>query len=452
MIPVSSVSTVPTSGHASEAEATKVLQALAQDSQSLRFKKLLIYSCTGTWESDTARLEAVQFSDLLHTLRSLAPTWQELQTCLTEAAHHLNRPAEYILVAHTLLGLLKPIYLDAALIPTVDPQIYEAIAQQLTIDPEPLRLKKLLILACTHQWESDRKTIEQTPLLPLIQTLHSLTPTRTVLCVLLENVVKTLSKSTQYRLLADRLIQAFQPLYLDSETVAAEPTVLEDTQAECFEEDATSSLNSRSAGTKFSTIAEATAALSALLHEQNKRSNGGSSAIAGKTLASSKGSDLQGSDLKPSNLRLSERFSLRQSVVQASNPLRTKILLFSLLHEPFQLQQHEGILKDYDLDDLLKMTMQTYRQAAYLHTALGQIVRQLPNPQAYQPSIDALLQAIQQSSSGSSALPANGDASGATQPEFSQLTSPLPHTAALTQTAPTPSPSPSVSPDGDRLR
>lgn len=416
-------SVFPTEGTPAIADfRSQISNTLAQDPQALRFKKLLIYCCTGTWENNPARLEAIEFCALIQMLQSLAPCWQNVQISLAEAAQRLNKSAEYMLLAHTLLSLLKPLYPESALVYPVAPSVYEVIAQQFSADPDLLRLKKLLILACTNQWESDRKKIEQASLLSLIQTLHSLTPSRAVLALLLENLVKTLSKSSEYRLLADRLLAAFQPLYPDSHpesdplTVPEDASQEQDTSQEQLEETA-SSLNSRMLATKFSTIAEATAALSALLHEQNKRSNSGSSGAIVKNAVPA-----TSSKQKPLRMSLDERFSLRQSIVQACNPLRTKILLFSLLHEPFQLQQHEGILKEHDLDDLLQMTMQTYRQMAHLEAALSQVVKQLPNSQAYLQSVSALLQAVQQVSSHSSAMSANYAAPAPNSPTISHQT------------------------------
>lgn len=364
------------------ADAHRVAQALAQDAQAVRFKKLLIYRCAGIWETQPDRLEAVQFADLLHQMGALAPTWQDLQTCLIQSASQLNKSAEYTLVAHRLLALLQPLYPDAARQPAIDPRCYEAIAQQLTADPDLLRLKKLLILACTSQWESDRQKLIQTEVLPLIQQLHSLTITQAGLDFLLNNLVKTLSKPSEYRLLAARLLQAFQLLYADAYPdaypdagTALEPPAVEATRTNV--ETAT-----RSAATKFSTIAEATAALSALLDEHSKRSPVVPAVQNWLTVPADP-------------LQRSQRLSLRQAVMQSSNPLRTKILLFSLLHEPFQLQ-HESLLKDHNLDDLLQMMMQSYPQPADLKAALHHSASRLPDAQAYLPSVDALLQAVQQ--------------------------------------------------------
>ncbi|WP_143467589.1 hypothetical protein [Leptolyngbya ohadii] len=414
---------MPDSTHAHPVNANEVSQALAQDPQAGRFKKLLIYSCTGIWESDAGRLESIQFCDLLHTLTSTAPTWQVLQTCLLQAVNRLNKSAEYTLVAHSLLGFLQFLYPGASLNLTTDSQIYEAIAQPLAHDPDLLRLKKLLILACTNQWESNREKLEQATLPPLIQTLHSMTPSQSSLGVLLESLVKTLSKPTEYRLLANRLMEAMQPLYPDAaaqpsseamheETyVADEGNPVEQTQqiptqqpdgdlpstpakpetASLLDGSASRSLTA----TKFSTIAEATAALSALLNEQNRRSNGTAPTVTEKSW------------LTPADrsLNQTERFRLRQSVVQASNPLRTKVLLFSLLHEPFQLQQHESILKDHDLDDLLQMTLQAYPQTADLDAALQRVARKLSHTEDYLQSTGAVVQAVHRFATESLTLP-----------------------------------------------
>lgn len=408
MMSASSGSAMSASVQPEATNAHQVAQALAQDAQAVRFKKLLIYGCTGIWETQPDRLEAIQFCDLLHSLRLLAPTWRDLQTCLVQNANRLNKSAEYTLVAHRLVELLQPLYADAEAQPAIDPQLYAAIARQLAAEPDLLRLKKLLLLACTNQWESDRDKLTQTEILPLIQRLHSLTLTPAGLDFFLDSLVKTLSKPAEYRLLADRLMQAFQPLYPDAKTVPEQPIVVEDSNA------GSAAISARSSpATKFATIAEATAALSALLDEQNKRSQP-AAPVAQNRLADSE---------HPLHQR--RRSGLRQIVIQSSNPLRTKILLFSLLHEPFQIQ-HESLLKDHDLDDLLHMMLQSYPQPADLKSALHHTANRLPDAAAYLPSVNALLQAMQQWGGDSclSADPSKGTIAAAapTTPEGAEAT------------------------------
>lgn len=410
----------------------EIAQHLAQEPQAIRFKKLLIYCGTGVWESHPARLEAVQFIELLATLQSLTLSWQDLQATLAKAVHYLNKAAEYTLVAHALLEWLKPLYPDAVLTPAIDPQVYEPIAQQLTADPDLFRLKKLLILACTNHWESDRSKVEQSPLVPLIQKLHGLTPSRASLSYLLDHLIMTLSKAAEYRRIADRLIGAFEPLYAEAESMISqfqeEITVVEPPAASSRpgSETASSEMPRSPAPQKFSTIAEATAALSALLHEQNKRSNAGNAPIAPSTLPGSANWEKLSHQF---NLR---QFDLRQNIVQASNPLRTKILLFSLLHEPFQLQQHEAMLKDHDLDDLLRLACQNYRQIAQLEAALHQVACQLPDSQAYNQSISAMLQAVQRFALPACDLSSPSTADPTHQSEVSQFTRHLHYPIALT--------------------
>jgi hypothetical protein len=89
-------------------------------------------------------------------------------------------------------------------------------------------------------------------------------------------------------------------------------------------------------------------------------------------------------------------FDLRQTVMRYTNPLRAKILLFSLLHYSYRRERTEQafLLKGYELDKLLERMLQTYDQLPVLTVQLKKIARRLDNPLEYTQTATAILRAV----------------------------------------------------------
>ena len=89
---------------------------------------------------------------------------------------------------------------------------------------------------------------------------------------------------------------------------------------------------------------------------------------------------------------LSDLFDLRLELMRSVNPFKVKILLFSVLHETFQPGQ-EQMLKSYELDDLLRILLQTHRLLSELSSKLFSAARLLSDPADYFQVAQAVLQA-----------------------------------------------------------
>jgi hypothetical protein len=182
-----------------------------------------------------------------------------------------------------------------------DEDIYEAIAQRLTKNVSGDRVKKLLLLVCKNTWVTDSTQLAQINLIDLIRDLHGFTPSSVTLQAVLESVVNTLSKRAEYTLASHEISNAFQVLY---------PKAITENRNGAIAEEVTAHL----------------------------------------MLPPSQAPDLF-------NL-----FDLRLEIMRYTNPYRAKIVLFSLLHQPFtDFAEHESMIKNQTLDDLLRMMLQTYR-------------------------------------------------------------------------------------------
>jgi adenylate cyclase len=96
----------------------------------------------------------------------------------------------------------------------------DEVVQNLSQDPNLLRIKKLLIYASRQTWERDPITIQQADLYPLVQDLRAKYPTRQILEAHLTAVVNTLSKVTEYTLVANAALSYLEPLYPANESLA----------------------------------------------------------------------------------------------------------------------------------------------------------------------------------------------------------------------------------------
>ncbi|MGB3492865.1 MAG: hypothetical protein WBA57_09065 [Elainellaceae cyanobacterium] len=83
------------------------------------------------------------------------------------------------------------------------------------------RLKKLLVYACTQQWESDPDRLAQQNLHTLIETLMQIAPTLEQLKTYLDQVTQSLSKPAEYLLIANAIVQGLRKLYVGTGVVPA---------------------------------------------------------------------------------------------------------------------------------------------------------------------------------------------------------------------------------------
>lgn len=336
----------------------EVVQDLIQAEELIRIKKLLIYTCTHTWESNPEKIDAADLQDLLQMLLVIAPTLEKLQLILHSVASSLNKPAEYTLIAAAIIHPIRQRYPVSAQIPQFVSEAisYETIARSLQQDPEAFRICKLLLFACKNLWIIDRHQLAQFDLATLVQELHNIAPSLESLRLILGKSVKKLNKSTAYRLISERVIQTLQPLYQ-----------MDASLSEIANSDA---LNSDLESTKL--VVEPPEQSSHQI-EPSPVKTGSENQVRRVALPVTR------SPQDPEEL-----FDLRLELIRYANPFRSKILLFSLLHEQFnQTTEHYLMLKNYSLDLLLRTLLQTYRSFEELAANLFKLAKQLDEPEDY---------------------------------------------------------------------
>ncbi|MBE9013620.1 hypothetical protein IQ250_25875, partial [Pseudanabaenaceae cyanobacterium LEGE 13415] len=93
-----------------EITAPKSLTTLDQDVNVSRIKKLLIYTCRKYWEANSYVIEQIATSELLNELMEQYSTLEELRSGLNIVVKTLNKPAEYAIVAETIVREVEPLY------------------------------------------------------------------------------------------------------------------------------------------------------------------------------------------------------------------------------------------------------------------------------------------------------------------------------------------------------
>lgn len=337
----------------------EIIQNFVQDPNLVRIKKLLIYACTNAWETNSAQISTYNLPDLIERLMAIDPTVEALEAHLGRVVKTLNKPAEYQLIANLVIRNLKKLYSEPELTQVVvdhSPQ-YQAIAQVLEQDVDAARVKKLLYCACKGQWENSPTILEALSLSFLIQEIYELTPSLENLQSLLQSIVRTLNRQAVYTLVAQKTVAALKILYLpDGSAVALEtnpPT-----------------LSGLSASEPSAHPQEQTD----LPELEVRRSfpTGPTESMAKPRSETPLPADAVAlAHPQPNRFDPSVLFNLRLEVVQYANPLRAKILIFSIVRYHLEPNEaNDSALKAVSLDDLLILLFQKFSSWPQLQAAL----------------------------------------------------------------------------------
>ncbi len=376
-----------------------IIYEFEQD-QSLRIKKLLVYTCKNIWESDSYRLDYFDVSSLVRELMQLAPTAEHLEGRLNQAVASLSKAAEYRLVAQAILAQVSLLYPTVAArteaVETVNlaPEVVAAAAA-LEAEAEHHRMKKLLYSACRQLWENDPVVLGQVQMGELVQEVRSLAADLPTLTQALESIVASLNRRAEYTQIAQRVVEAIAPLYPDDSPSAAPASA------------------DAPAGTAI--------ALGRPLPPPSKMGRGADAEphAAPPPLRSSAspvpkcppqhpddpkaaGHETAGHEAIALSLRSQGRspdaatlIDLRLEVMNYCNPLRAKVLLYSALHTPLPPQVDTWeVLRTHDLASLLQALVQRYSSYAVLQTQIQQTAELLEPTDVYQQAASAIFRAV----------------------------------------------------------
>lgn len=335
--------------------ATTIAQALAKVDQRNRITRLLYYACHNRWETDPARLGSANLADLVRQLRQQQPSLSQLRSLLDSLVQTLSKPAEYGRLAETILEQMTDLYNghdqtvvvdgdsdNTSLMTTVEAIPQPSVTHVLEQSPQRQRIKKLLFYLCRRSWPSDTAQLEQVRMGDLVQQLPQQYATLAELRAAIERLVKTLSKPAEYGTIAQLILSQMERLY--TEPPADQPPVTQPSTPE--------------------PLPTAPPALADL--------------VAGESpVATALSTPTQDEDA-------TWWFDLRLELMKYANPLRIKILLFSVLHHSFEATYQDWFqLKLYDLTALLRNLPTVCPTLAEFETRAQTTARTLAEPDDY---------------------------------------------------------------------
>ncbi|MFM2429263.1 MAG: hypothetical protein RLZZ511_476 [Cyanobacteriota bacterium] len=337
-----------------------------------------------------------------------------------------------------------------------------AIAQRLEAHVHAARIKKLLLYATAGHWENDPAQLRQLPLLPMLMQLHQLYPTTQQLRFYLYTIAANLTKSREYQQLANVVLLECTPLYTrqytNNDEADDEPTAFfispkdapippapENPMLEeqcqiaqtlelmperdrivklmlCLMHDTWESDSEKIAQTsirmliqdiwqKYSSLIEVERQLVAIVQRLSK-------AVEYSTMATTivqQIAPLYGlyqEEQEEQSLPLVQSidgFDLRLEIMKFTNPLRAKILLFSLVNHRFAYTEQDwAALKCYSLEALFKRVLEVHA-ITELSKTLTVMARSLPGHEDYEQVVDVLLRALKLPAVNLADLPATED-------------------------------------------
>lgn len=333
--------------------SSDIIESIAQDlsssKEAVRAKKLVFYVSQRYWETDVSVIDRFSFIELLENLYQTNPTLEDLKALLHHAVETLNRKTIYKKIAMYVLRRMSDLYqispLDNDYVEsneTSDAEIVTDIAQAIQCHEESVRMKKVIFAVCKQYWEADINVIDMYDLRDLIYEIKELYPSNKRLKKALDTVVSSINRQNFYSFIADTIIDKISPLYryetrdMDKETYTGEE---EETQLIKAKSKKVTQENSATQSTTTNQEAVSTV-------EENQPENVTPTSVP------------EGQIIPW--LKIENLFELKQEIMQYTNPLRAKIMLFYAVYEIDTLEQHWSIVRTCSLDDLLIRMFEHY--------------------------------------------------------------------------------------------
>ncbi|MDB9528448.1 adenylate/guanylate cyclase domain-containing protein [Oscillatoria sp. CS-180] len=367
-------------------------QALEQDSQIRRIKKLIFGTYQGVWENDPKVLAQFELLSLLEKLHQRHHTLISLEKALQAMASRLNHKEVYLAVTDTILVALEPVYYEAEDAASDSEktstaqmrEYYREVAHNLSRHADRLRIKKLLYALVHTVWENDPATLSLHTLDDLVADVHQIAPTEADLTYHLERIVKRLNRQNRYTQLALMISEAFHPLYGTSIGFSDKPQeetsldVSDGSQTMMMGDETSFSEENPTSLTRWEQVELSLENTDAQTDDQ-RPADGNSDTASAPTKSRDR-----------ANL-----FDLRLEIMRYTNPLRAKILLLSTVRSPFASTPQDWItLKSKSLDDLVQDTFQYCKTFADLESKLTIMCHCVDNVGENIQTAGAILQAM----------------------------------------------------------
>ncbi|MDJ0509242.1 MAG: hypothetical protein QNJ64_08325 [Crocosphaera sp.] len=369
----------------------QAVQNLENHPESIRVKKLIFCICKKNWQNDLNVLNALSLETLVKELITKQETVEQLTLSLYKLVKTLNRPKVYAVVAKAIVEQLAPIYremnqeTEVVNVETAPEEtqvsdaafLLEQAVRNLKSHPETARIHKLIYAITKNSWENDLNRIQDYGLKKLILESLEIYPNYNSLKKAFIQLVNNINKKNLYLAISKIILNQISGLY--------------DTLQQ--EEDTAPQQGSHSYSTQIIQV--------------NPNVNYGnlqtSSTSSFETSVIDISSEQMVTELKqvqpppppPAPPKTYDIFEIRLEIMQYTNPLRAKILLFSLLFHPWDRSgQDWSTLRSYSLDDLLEQLIQSGRPISVIESKLYQMAKSLSDPDSDLQAASTLVEAI----------------------------------------------------------
>ncbi|MGB3535899.1 MAG: hypothetical protein WBA13_20585 [Microcoleaceae cyanobacterium] len=201
--------------------------------------------------------------------------------------------------------------------------ILNEVVQNLEEDPNLIRIKKILFCACYSKWENDYKKLQDISVESLVKELYWKTQNIDTLYKIFDKILSKINKKTEYSLVINTILERVSKLYLEANEAKKEET------------DLPWLVNG-----------------SELIQEQDLH-------VAKQALSSNNSKTL---------------FEVRFKLMQHSNPLKVKILIFSAIEQEFNFSSQDWLqLRSISLDQLLEKLIKTFPNLSMLESHLNKV-------------------------------------------------------------------------------
>lgn len=348
--------------------SSDIIASIADDLSRLpeakRAKKLVFYVSQRYWESDFSIVNNYSFESLLEVLYESNPTIEDLKALLYQAVNTLNRKGVYVKIAQYVYKRMSKLYTEDAQTVSnaseyqgneLEPELIDRICENIEYHEESPRIKKLIFAACKQYWENDINVIEMYDLRELLLELYELYPNAKRLRKALDKIVASINRQNFYSFIADTIIGELTYLYKH------EPAEIRE---QGNEDEDTKLIRAKKHNQSPDISKETQIAI-----EQRQSVIESVEETPTPTKEEESLSIKQGTDVEPSAipegqvlpwLKVDSLFDLKQDIMQYTNPLRAKIVLFYTVYQIDPYEQHWSIVRTCNLDDLLIKLFQQY--------------------------------------------------------------------------------------------
>ena len=334
-----------------------VLQQLKHHPQGTRLKKLAICACYNTWESDPAKLQGASWDKLLPQILDLIPQRQNLEYVMQQIVNSLSKPQTYRAIAQALTQILLP--------------LYEDVSPPLTFrdTPPPPPLPPLPVSAVNPMEEAT--VMSTTPIAPRPAPPPPPAPVYGMEEATVFSTAPIVHPATP--------APAGHAAYGDaaySDAAYGHEAYGHEAYSDAAYGDFVYGDSTYLSPTHASPVYPPVDSTEVTIPDPQAYSYPAQPVPPPPVSSPAPAAGLV------KTAPLYDPFELRIELMKYTNPLMAKILIYSLLYEPFDFRTSDWQqLREFDLDSLIQTLYSQYRHYAELGTCLQSMADQLPDPE-----------------------------------------------------------------------